>query len=244
MRIAISSEGESTFSYIDQRFGRCKYFVIVDLEGKKVKETESVENKGAIQGHGAGIKAAQQIAELNVDSVITGQIGPNAFEILTQFNIKGYHAEGKITDALTDFLDGNLKEITNTAEPHSGLIEKSDKPTKKILFPLLNNKEIDSEISDHFGHAPFFGLYDAKTKKLTITENKLDHVNATKSPVDQIKELFNPTIVFAKGIGARAIDLFNEKGINLKTGPYNKIKEVINNLDKLEDLTESCGHRH
>jgi len=242
MRIAISSTGESTFSDIDQRFGRCKYFIVVDLEGNKVKNTEAVENKGAIQGHGAGIKAAQQIVELHVNTVITGQLGPNALDVLTQFNIKAYHAEGKIEESVKGFAHGKITEITKAVEAHSGLT--MHKSTKKILFPLLDNNEEDSEISDHFGHAPFFGLYDTTTKKLTIVENILDHTDPSKSPVDQIKESFNPTTVFAKGIGARAIGLFSENGINLKTGHYNKIKEVVSNLNKLRDITEGCGHKH
>ena len=73
-------------------------------------------------------------------------------------------------------------------------------------------------------------------------ENKLDHSDPDKSPVDQISEAFNPVVVFAKGIGSRAIMLFKEKGICLKTGNYGTVKEVMQNLDKLEDVTESCGH--
>ena len=113
MRIAISSQGTSTFSIIDQRFGRCKYFIIVDLEENKVIKAKSIENKGAIQGHGAGIKSAQQIAELGIDSVITGQIGPNAFDILNQFSnqsISFRRKDRKINKSLLKWkINGNLR---------------------------------------------------------------------------------------------------------------------------------------
>ena len=58
MKIAISTEKDNIDSTIDQRFGRCKYFLIVDIQDDKVTEIRSVDNKGAIQGHGAGIRAA------------------------------------------------------------------------------------------------------------------------------------------------------------------------------------------
>ena len=122
------------------------------------------------------------------------------------------------------------------------MAQQKESSGEKIFFPLLDNKGMDSEISGHFGHAPFFGLYDTKTKKLTITENKLSHTDPNKSPVDQIVEAVNPTTVFALGIGGRAIGLFQEKGICLKTGDFKTVKEVIENLDKLESQTQSCGH--
>ena len=113
---------------------------------------------------------------------------------------------------------------------------------QKIFIPLLNNNGEDSEISLHFGHAPYFGLYNADTKKLIIKENKLDHSDTQKSPVEQIMESANPDIVFARDIGQRAIMLFQEKNIKLKTGSYKTIKELIENVENLEDLKSGCGH--
>ena len=100
---------------------------------------------------------------------------------------------------------------------------------------------MDSEISQHFGHAPFFGSYDLEKKELKIIENDLNHTDPDKSPIDQIQEVVNPTIIFAKGIGGRAIELIAEKGIALKTENFNTVKEVIENWDKLEDQTQNCG---
>ncbi|MBW2980515.1 hypothetical protein KY360_03800 [Candidatus Woesearchaeota archaeon] len=242
MKIAISSTEDKIESLIDQRFGRCKYFLIADVEDKKVKDVKALENEGALQGHGAGIKAAQQIGELGVEAVITGNLGPNATDVLGQLGIKAYHASGSAKEAIEKFIKGELDEISEVAQPHSGMAQAVQPKGERIFFPLLDNNGMDSEISDHFGHAPFFGLYDAKTKKLTITENKLSHTDPDKSPVDQIVEAVNPTTVFALGIGGRAIQLFNEQGICLKTGDFRTVKEVIENLDKLESQTKSCGH--
>jgi len=114
--------------------------------------------------------------------------------------------------------------------------------SEKIYFPLLNNRGEDSEISSHFGHAPYFGLYDTAVKELKITDNNLEHHGERRSPVDQIMESANPTVVYAQGMGTRAIDLFCARGVAIKTGPYGTVKDVIDNLDKLDDLNDGCGH--
>jgi predicted Fe-Mo cluster-binding NifX family protein len=241
MKIAISSDGEKLHSKVDQRFGRCPYFLIVNVNGNEVGTFEAVTNEGTIQGHGAGIKSAEQIGELGVKVVITGNLGPNATAILEKLDIKTYHASGTIQEAIENFVNNKLEEINEISESHSGIAQKKDKE-EKIFFPLLNNKGEYSEISQHFGHAPFFGLYNVEKKELKIIENDLDHTDPNESPIDQIEKAVNPTTIFAKGIGGRAIELIAEKGLSLKTGNYKTVKEVIKNLDKLDDQIESCGH--
>jgi predicted Fe-Mo cluster-binding NifX family protein len=113
---------------------------------------------------------------------------------------------------------------------------------QRLFLPLLSDNGKNSEVSFHFGHAPYFGLYDFENKYLEIIKNNLDHGNAEKSPVDQIIESMNPTVVFAQDIGMRAINLFRENKIDLKTGPYKTVKEIVYNFDKLESLNNSCGH--
>ncbi len=244
MRIAISSDGDNLNSTVDQRFGRCKYFLIVDIENKNIVKTEAVFNEGGEQGHGAGIKAAEQIGELNVEKIITGQLGPNATSILNKLGITAYQASGKIKDTVDKFINNNLETINETAESHSGMAIKEKSKGERIFFPLLDHKGMDSEISQHFGHAPFFGVYDTEKKELKIIENNLDHVDPTKSPIDQIEEAVNPTTIFAKGIGGRAVSIIAEKGLSLKTGDYDTVREAISNLDKLKDQTQDCGHKH
>jgi len=244
MRIAISTDGNTLDSNVDQRFGRCKYFLIVNIENNIINETKAVLNEGAEQGHGAGIKAAEQIGELKVKAIVTGELGPNATAILDKLDINSYSASGKARDALNKFINNELEIISKAATPYSGNPSIKKGEGERIFFPLLDDKGEESEISQHFGHAPFFGVYDVEKKKLTIIENNLDHTDLNKSPIDQIEEAVHPTTIYAKGIGGRAIEIIAEKGLLLKTGDYLTVKEVIRNLDKLEDQNKSCGHKH
>lgn len=244
MKIAISCQEEGIESIIDQRFGRCKYFLIVDIKDNKIVNTESVLNQGAKQGHGAGIKAAEQIGELEVNIIITGDLGPNATNVLNKLEIKSYHGSGNAKNIIDNFINNKLEEIMEISPAHQETNVVKNEDGERIFFPLMNDDGENSEISQHFGHAPFFGVYDVEKKVLKIIKNDLDHSDPNKSPIDQIEDAVNPTTIFAKGIGGRAIQIIAEKGLGLKTGNYSTVKDVLENLDKLENQTQGCGHEH
>jgi predicted Fe-Mo cluster-binding NifX family protein len=122
MKIAISSAGETIEDDIDVRFGRCPYFLIVELEGKEVKSAKAVENTAKAQMGGAGITAGEIVGNEGVDAVITTNLGPRAFSVFSQLGIRVYLAEGRIKKALEDFAEGKLKELNDANGPqHRGL---------------------------------------------------------------------------------------------------------------------------
>ena len=120
MKICVSSTGQNLDAIVDQRFGRCQYFLIVDTDTMKVK---TVSNKSTQSYGGAGIQAAQVITKENVNSVITGNIGPNAFQILQAAGIKVYTGvEGTIKKAIENYKNGKLNETGfANVESHSGI---------------------------------------------------------------------------------------------------------------------------
>jgi predicted Fe-Mo cluster-binding NifX family protein len=120
MKICVSSTGKDLNAMVDQRFGRCQYFLIVDTETMKVK---TVSNESILSSGGAGIQAAQRVTKEGVGSVITGNIGPNAFQILETAGIKVFTgADGTIKDAIENYKKGKLQE-TGSANvgSHSGI---------------------------------------------------------------------------------------------------------------------------
>jgi predicted Fe-Mo cluster-binding NifX family protein len=120
MKICVSSTGKDLNASVDQRFGRCQYFLIVDMETMNVK---SISNESAMSSGGAGVQAAQIVTKEEVDVVITGNIGPNAFQILQATGIKVFTgAEGTIEDAIESYKKGALRETGSAnVESHSGL---------------------------------------------------------------------------------------------------------------------------
>jgi len=111
MKIAISSTGEKLTDKVSEVFARCPYFIIAEVEEGKVKEFEAIKNESENQMSGAGISAAQLMAEKNVTAIITKNIGPRAFDVLRQFNIKVYSGRGKVKDVLEDFTTRKLEEV-------------------------------------------------------------------------------------------------------------------------------------
>ncbi|MCK4649797.1 hypothetical protein KAT36_01055 [Candidatus Pacearchaeota archaeon] len=111
----------------------------------------------------------------------------------------------------------------------------------KLLIAIDENKGLNSKLSEHFGHCSHFAIYETGTKEITIIKNKLEHSNLDITPVDQIME-FRPDIVFSLGIGQRAIVLFNKKGVKLRTGNYETVKGVIENINNLKKLNSNCNH--
>ena len=111
----------------------------------------------------------------------------------------------------------------------------------KILISLNNNNGEISELSNHFGSCAYYAIYDTINKKLEIIKNPTDHLNKKESFADQILKL-NINCIFSLGMGKKAIDLFKQNNITLKTGKYTTLTEVINNIDKLEPITIACKH--
>ena len=117
MKIAISSTGKNLESKVDARFGRCPYFLIVEIDDKKMINVKAIENTAAGQMGGAGITAAEIVANEKVSAVITANLGPRAFSVFEQFGIKIYQGQGKIKDVIQKFIKEELTEITNSTGP-------------------------------------------------------------------------------------------------------------------------------
>ena len=110
MKIAITSSGDTLNSEVDPRFGRAKWLIVVDTETGKSETHDNTVNFNAAQG--AGIQTGQNIANLDVDAVITGNVGPNAFRTLTAAKVKIFLAEKQtVQQAIDSFKAGKLKEV-------------------------------------------------------------------------------------------------------------------------------------
>ena len=120
MKIGVSSTGENLDANVDQRFGRCKYFLIVDTESM---EFEVLSNENAMASGGAGIQAAQTIAKTGAEVVVTGNVGPNAFQTLSAAGMKIFTgASGTIKESIEKYKKGELNETeAPNVGSHSGM---------------------------------------------------------------------------------------------------------------------------
>jgi len=108
VKICISSSGEDLNANVDPRFGRCDYFLIID---PKTMDFESIDNKSSKAMGGAGIQAAEHIAKTGAKVVITGNVGPNAFQTLNAAGIKVFTGVTvSVKEAIEMYKNGELKE--------------------------------------------------------------------------------------------------------------------------------------
>jgi predicted Fe-Mo cluster-binding NifX family protein len=107
MKLAVTSQGNNLQSSLDPRFGRARYFVIVDTETGAFSVVDNTVNLNAAQG--AGIQAGKRVAELGVEVLITGHVGPKAFSTLQAAGVKIHTGgSGTVADAIEQFKTGKL----------------------------------------------------------------------------------------------------------------------------------------
>ncbi|TDA68347.1 MAG: dinitrogenase iron-molybdenum cofactor biosynthesis protein [Clostridia bacterium] len=85
MKIAVSAMGPDLEAEVDPRFGRCQYLLIVDTT---TMEVEALPNAGSGAGGGAGTATAQLVATGGAEAVLTGNCGPNAYQVLQAAGIQ------------------------------------------------------------------------------------------------------------------------------------------------------------
>ncbi len=119
MKIAISSSGTALESNVDTRFGRCPYFIIFDTSDDTFSH---IENQSRQAMGGAGVQAAQIIVDQNIKAVITGNIGPNAYKVLSAASIKVYSGTaGPVENAIDKLKKDELKSSKGPdVAPHFG----------------------------------------------------------------------------------------------------------------------------
>ena len=120
MKICVTSQADNLDAELDPRFGRCKYFLFVD---KDTLEFEAVENPNIEATGGAGIQSGQLVANKGVTTVLTGNVGPNAFETLKAAGI----------DVVTG-LSGSIREVVEKYK--KGETEPTQGPSVSSKFGL------------------------------------------------------------------------------------------------------------
>ncbi len=106
-KICVTSQGDNLNSQVDSRFGRCRYFIIADV---KTLEFEAVENSNINGMGGVGVQSGQLMANKGVRAVLTGNIGPNAFQTLQAAGIEMVTGvSGTIKEAIEKYNKGEIK---------------------------------------------------------------------------------------------------------------------------------------
>jgi len=117
-KICVTSSGTTLDSMVDPRFGRCAYFIIADPE---TYDFEAVPNEAASFAGGAGIRAAQIVVAKNVEAILTGSVGPNAFPALQDAGVRILAGvSGTVRSAIESYNKDVFQELTTPGPSNVG----------------------------------------------------------------------------------------------------------------------------
>ncbi len=115
MKLIVPVESKSLDAPVCPSFGRTPLFVLFDTGNGS---HEFLDNAAAASQGGAGIKAAQMLADSGASALITYRCGENAAKVLNTADIEIYKAQdGSVSDNIAKFKEEKLSLLT---EIHPG----------------------------------------------------------------------------------------------------------------------------
>lgn len=119
MRIVVTSNGQDLDAPVSLVFGRCPFFVFVNVE---TMESQAVANPAMSAAGGAGIQAAQFIVQQGAQALLTGHVGPNAFDVFQAAGLPVLPiGDGTVRQAVEAYRAGRLQPTGGaTVEAHAG----------------------------------------------------------------------------------------------------------------------------
>ena len=134
MRVAISADDSNGLdSVVSPHFGRCPYYILVDVDGQEVKAVQSIPNP--YYGNHQPGQVPQFIHRQGADVMLAGGMGRRAIGFFQRYGIQAATgASGTVRHALTQYLGGGLREAQPCRESiahayegaHTGEYEKDE----------------------------------------------------------------------------------------------------------------------
>lgn len=119
----------------------------------------------------------------------------------------------------------------------------------RIVVPVSNEKGVDSQLSQHFGRAPYYAIVDLDEKGNIVSKNIIpntsEHFGGVGLPPDRIIQL-KPKALVTYGLGSKALKLFQDARVAVLRTEANTVREVVNayNNNELQELTHGCHQAH
>lgn len=111
MIIGIPASENNITCEIDDRFGRCEYMALIEIECRAMKNIQFIENTFKDEVSGAGQKLCKFLFDNKVNFVIVPELGPKAKVALKEVGILAYKKDdiSSIEEAIERFLKNSLE---------------------------------------------------------------------------------------------------------------------------------------
>ncbi len=121
-----------------------------------------------------------------------------------------------------------------------------------IAIPSMGPEGLDSEVSMHFGRAPYYTFVEVENGEIkNVKSVPVPFAEHGPGDIPRFIKENGGDIVIAYGMGRRAVDFFNQLGIDVILGVRGKVGDVVKaflegNLNVDRDWREKgdFGHRH
>jgi len=118
----------------------------------------------------------------------------------------------------------------------------------RICVPTLGGDGLASEVSEHFGRAPVFTLFDTESGEIQTMLNISEHMGGTGTPPEHLSE-YQISVVLCRGLGPKAVHMFHDYGIEVYVGAQGTVRETIEmwksgQLQPANDGNACKSHRH
>lgn len=113
----------------------------------------------------------------------------------------------------------------------------------KIGIPSMGEKGLDEEVGEHFGRVPTYTIVDLTTQDVKVITNTSNHMGGEGYPPEILKREGVGAMV-CKGLGRRAISLFEQMGIDVYIGAYGSVRDTVEAFKQgrvqLASMTDGC----
>lgn len=144
--------------------------------------------------------------------------------------------EGEIELFKGDWFDNVLDEIENDK-----LEETKTNGVNKMKIAVASEKEM---VTEHFGHCINFNIYESEGDKIVKSES-IDNPGHKPGFLPVFLNDMGVNVIIAGGMGGGAVEIFNEKGIEVITGAQGNAKAAAEQYlqGKLHSTGSVC-HEH
>ena len=120
MKIAIATDDNmGVDAVLSHHFGRCPYYIVVDVDDKEIKNVEAVKNP-FYDSHGQVGEVPTFIQSLGADVIIAGGMGPKAIGFFQQIGIQALTgASGIVGDVIKSYMSGQIDGATPCSDDSS-----------------------------------------------------------------------------------------------------------------------------
>ena len=121
----------------------------------------------------------------------------------------------------------------------------------RIAISAETNNGLDSQVAQHFGRCPFFAFVDVEGQKIQSTQ-VIENPFFSGHQVGQVPTFIHEQkadVMLSGGIGGRAIQFFQQFGIETATGASGTVRSTLDNyfagkLSGTAPCAESIEHGH